>query len=290
MPPSALYAQGFLSVPQSPAAAPCTSSIWSNDPPSLQIQLLLKIKLYSFEFYRELELKASKAWSNGAQSLIRLHPGMQLPLWYLPFAAKLIEALLAQQHWHDAWAFFEPLLSDPSPPHLSYILPATLNLFNTIGHDMKFTGTFRTSNLPVLFSRSKIAGPFIDTFAAALTAQLQASDKPVADIYFGSTQFMGWMRWDDGEWNNFDQSKWLTAVHSLAISHTKPFNNKLNRLVNSLPASDTEIFACCSYRALFKHGIIGLSTSLIPSRKRFDTAALLAFHLMSLIYHVFNYL
>jgi hypothetical protein len=190
---------------------------------------------------------------------------MQLHLGYLPFAAKLIEALSAQQRWHNAWAFFEPLLSNPSPPHLSYILPATLNLFDTIGYDMKITRTFRTSNLLVLFSKSKIAGPFINAFAAALTAQLQASDKPIADIYFGSTQFMGWMRWDDGEWNNFDQSRRLTAVRSLIISHTKPFNNKLNRLVISLPASDAEIFTCYLYRALLKHWIIGLSTSLIPS-------------------------
>jgi hypothetical protein len=146
-----------------------------------------------------------------------------------------------------------------APQHLHHILPAALNLFDTIGYDVKIVGDFRTSNLPVLFSSSYIAGPFIDTFAATLTAQLHALNIPKCDIYIGSTQVMDWMRYPDAEWDNFEQSKRLKAVRFSSITHdlvvTSPF-----RLENSSLVSRTAISESSSYPASLLTSSTGRST------------------------------
>jgi hypothetical protein len=250
-PPSALLSGAFnLSFSPSLIAAPSPSSIWSNESQNLNIQLLLKVELFSVKFYRDLELSASEAWDNGARSLANLHPNIRLPIWYIPFAAKLVQVLSFQQRWCDAWLFSQTLVDELPPPHLSHVIPAALKLFDTVGYDMKITGALRTSDLPVLFSRSKIAGPFIDAFAATLSAQLHALDIPVTDIYLGSTQIMDWMQYEDAEWENFEQSKQLTAVRT-SICRQRPLLMTQIRPVNLFLASRMVNFVFFLYRASF---------------------------------------
>jgi hypothetical protein len=211
-PPSVL-ASGIISLPTVLSKVlSLAKDVWSHEPPEFEMDMLLQIELISPEFYRDLELEGAHQWENGARSIVALHPRIRLPMWYITFARELVQVARSQQHWRDALAFKQILNTEESPTHLNHVLPAISNLLDIVGHDVEITKGFRTSDLPVLFSENRIAGPFIDAFSGVLMQHLRAQGPPFSKVHIASVEVMGLIRLEDNEWCMFKTSKRLKAV------------------------------------------------------------------------------
>jgi hypothetical protein len=193
---------------------PAPETIWSQEEPNLSILDLLNIQLYPYEFYRKLESQGKEEWQHGAHSLKGLLPGTRLPFWGITYAKKMVSVIVSKQAWLNAFTFISSIST--FPPHLAHVIPSVKKLFEVIGHDIFISRNLRTSDLPILLSRSKVPGRMIDAFVAVLSRLLEQRGKRFSDLYIADTQFMDGLR-NDEEWKSYESSKRLKHVR-----RTKP--------------------------------------------------------------------